>query len=389
MWLGMLGMALLALALNGCGAAARATAKVTATPLAELAWTPVTLPIPFDGPGDNLAISPVDGHDAWMCQPISATTYLIWKTTDAGQSWRQTGRFSYRAPLAGAWCGLSADQTGTSALLATIGWGCGECGTLDSASLFSADGTHWAPLSGYVEGGEFATVRGGVIAVVTKAPAAQPGAAQYLAFSADGFQTWRAMAPHGLPTQFFRFAVSPDDATLIGAGYDGTLWRSSDLGAHWTRLPSPNGQTGLLIWLPQRSTFLLCSDDLSARNYMECSTDDGAHWSQVNILSYTTPCPVPGKCGQGVTTQTQQCGPAGIESDGTMITQCLPNQTTPLPASGPSSTIVYLLPLGATTWRPIGVTQCDVRVVPASGPFWCADTTPDQPLGYATGQLPG
>ena len=87
--------------------------------------------------------------------------------------------------------------------------------------------------------------------------------------------------------------------------------------------------------------------------------------------------------------QTQQCGPSGIESDGTMIAQRLPNQTTPIPPSGAAFTIVYLLPLGASIWRPIGVTQCGIRVVPASGPDWCANATPDQLLGYVTGQLPG
>ncbi|HEV2235039.1 MAG TPA: hypothetical protein VGR57_00120 [Ktedonobacterales bacterium] len=365
-------------------------AAATATPLAPLAWTPVTLPTSFAGPGEQLAISPVDGYDAWMCQSTGANAYVIWQTTDAGQSWRQTGRFSYTAPIAGAWCGLTADQTGTSALLATIGWGCGECGTLASASLFSADGaTHWTPLSGNVQNREFATVRGGVIAIVDKSPDTQQGEAQYLAFSSDGFQTWRAMSPQGLPTQFFHFAISPDSSTLIGSGYSNTLWRSSDLGAHWTQLASHNGQTGLTTWLPQRSTFLLCGGDMSPSNELECSTDYGAHWNQVNILSYTTPCPVPGKCGQGVTTQTQQCRPSSIESDGTMIAQCLPSQTMPLPPSGPTSTIVYLLTLGATTWRPIGMTQCNISVVPASGPVWCANVTPNQLLGFATGQLPG
>ncbi|HET8906636.1 MAG TPA: hypothetical protein VFN11_06700 [Ktedonobacterales bacterium] len=390
-----LGMALLALALCGCDAATHAQGPVaprataTATPLAPLTWTPVKLPASFTATGENLTISPVNGYDAWMCQSTSANTYVIWKTTDAGQSWRQTGRFSYTAPMAGASCGLNADQTGTSAVLATIGWGCGECGTLASVSLFSADGAaHWMPLSVNVQNGEFATVRGGVIAVVDKSPATQQGETQYLAFSSDGFRTWHAMSPQGLPTPFFHVAVSPDSSTLIGSGFNGTLWRSSDLGTHWTQLSSPNGQTGLTTWLPQRSTFLLCGGDMSANNDLECSTDYGAHWSQVNILSYTTPCPDPGKCGQGVTTQMQQCGPVGIESDGTMIALCLPNQTTPLPPSGPSSTIVYLLPLGATTWRPIGVTQCAISAVAASGPVWCSHATPDQPLGYATGQLP-
>ena len=391
MWLGMV---LLALALSGCGAAPHATttttATATATALAPLSWTPVRLPTGFTADGGNLTISPVNGYDAWMCQSISANTYVIWKTTDAGQSWRQTGRFSYTAPLAAASCSLNADQTGTSALLATIGWGCGECGTLDSASLFSADGVaHWTPIAGFVQNGEFATVRGGVIAIVAKSPATQQTETQYLAISADGFQTWRAMSPHGLPTTFFQFAVSPDSSTLIGSGYNNTLWRSGDLGAHWTQLSQPNGQTGMTTWLPQRSTFLLCSADMSTKGDLECSIDYGTHWSHISILSYTQPCPVPGKCGQGVTTQTQQCGPYGVESDGTMITQCLPNQTTPLPASGPTSTIVYLLPLGATTWRPIGVTQCGVSVVPASGPVWCDNATPDQLLGYETGQLPG
>ncbi|HEX5545982.1 MAG TPA: hypothetical protein VFX24_01140 [Ktedonobacterales bacterium] len=389
MWLGM---ALMVFALSGCGAAPHATvtATATATVLAPLSWTPVRLPTGFTADGENLAISPVNGYDAWMCQSTSANNYVIWKTTDAGQSWRQTGRFSYTAPLAGASCSLNTDQIGTSALLATIGWGCGECGTLASASLFSADGaTHWTPIAGFVQNGEFATVRGGVIAIVDKSPATQQTETQYLALSSDGFQTWRAMSPHGLPTTFFHFAISPDSSTLIGSGYNNTLWRSGDLGAHWTQLSPANGQTGMSTWLPQRSTFLLCSADMSAKSDLECSTDYGTHWSHISILSYAQPCPVPGKCGQGVTTQTQQCGPSGVESDGTMIAQCLPNQTTPLPPSGPTSTIVYLLPLGATTWRPIGVTQCGVSVVPASGPDWCDNATPDQLLGYETGQLPG
>jgi len=361
----------------------------TATPLPPLAWTPVKLPANLTDTGANLSISPVDGHDAWICQSTSANTFAIWKTTDAGQSWRQTGHFSYAAPMANASCGLSADQTGTSALLATIGWGCGECGNLASASLFSADGaTNWRPLSGYVQDSEFATVRGGFIAIVSKTVASQQGVTQYLAFSADGFQTWRAMSSQGLPTQFFHFTVAPDGSTLIGAGYNDTLWRSTDLGAHWTQISTPDQQTGLDTWMPQRNTFLLCANNILSQSHINCSTDLGAHWSRVNILSYTMPCPVPGKCGQGVTTQTQQCVPTGVETDGTLVTQCLPNQTTLLPASGPPSTIVYLLPLGATAWQPIGSAQCSISIVPASGPAWCVATTPDQLTGYYTTQLP-
>lgn len=392
-----LGVALLALALSGCGAAAHATgpaaprATATATPLPQLAWTPVKLPAGFSGDGANLAISPVEGHDAWVCQPTSAITYAIWKTTDAGATWSQTGHFSFTAPLSGAWCDLTADQNGTSALLATIGWGCGECGDLGDADLFSADGaTHWAPISGYVEGGEFATVHGGVISLASKAPSTQQQATQYVAFSDDGFQSWRAMSSQGTPTQFFHFAISPDGSTLLGAGYNGTLWRSSDLGAHWTQVSSPSGQqTGLDIWMPQRQAFLLCGGNIQPQSRVYCSTDLGAHWYPVQLLSYSTPCPTPGKCGQGVATQTQACGPLGIESDGSMISSCLPNQAAPLPPSGPSSTIIYRYPLGGSTWQPIGSTQCAIREIPASGPVWCANATPDQLLGYETGQLTG
>lgn len=388
-----LGMALLAMALSGCGAAPHVkgpAATATATPLASLTWTPVKLPTAFTPSGENLTVSLVDGHVAWMCQSTSETTYVVWKTTDAGQSWRQTGGFSFKAPMVGAFCRLNSDQNGTDSLMATMTWGCGECGTLADASLFSADGaTHWTPLSVHVMSGEFATVRGGVIAVVAKAPITSETTPQDLAFSSDGFQTWRAMSAQGLPTTFFQFAVSPDSATLIGSGYNNTVWRSNDLGAHWTQLSSPHGQTGRAIWLPQRSTFLLCGGDLSVNNFLECSTDYGAHWSQTPILTYTEPCPVPGKCGKGVTMQTHQCIPFLNESDGTMLSECLPNQTAPLPASGPSFTIVYVLPLGTATWRPIGTTQCRISVVPATGPDWCANTAPDQLLGYSTGQLPG
>lgn len=392
-----LGVALLSLALSGCASAAHASgpaaprATATATPLPQLVWTPVKLPADFSGDGNNLAVSPVDGHDAWMCQSTSANTYAIWKTTDAGATWSQVGHFSFTAPLLGAWCDLNADQNGTSALLATIGWGCGECGNLAGASLFSADGaTHWTPLSGYVGGGEFASVSGGVIAIMAKSADGQSGGTEYLAFSSNGFQTWRAMSSRGLPTQFFHFAVSPDGATLIGSGYNDTLWRSSDLGAHWTQISSPSGQqTGLNIWLPQRQAFLLCGNNLQPQGLIYCSTDLGAHWYPVHTLAYSAPCPTPGKCGQGVTTQRQQCVPTGVESDGTIISLCLPNQTTPLPPSGPSSSIVYRYPLGGSAWQQIGSTQCALRAIPASGPVWCADATPDQLTGYETGQLPG
>ncbi len=390
--------ALLALALSGCGAAASssaqvkssATATATATPLPALAWTPVKLPAGVTSIGQYLAISPVDGHDAWMCKSTSANTYVIWKTTDAGQSWLQSGHFSYNPPMVGAECSLIADQTGTSALMATITWGCGECGTLASAALYSANGaTQWTPLPKNLYDVDFSTVRGGAIAITNNALGNPQGSEQNLVFSADGFRTWRSLSPHGVPTLFYQLAISPDDSTLIGAAYNSTLWRSTDLGAHWTQLPSPGGQTSLITWLPQRGAFLMCGGDMSANDYLECSTDYGEQWHRVNILSYTQPCPVPGKCGQGVATTTQQCGPIGAEPDGSLVAECETNQTTPLPAAGPSSTIVYILPLGATTWQPVGLTHCAIRLIPTSGPVWCANATPDQLLGYSTGQLPG
>jgi hypothetical protein len=384
--------AMLALTLSGCGAASSVSAQVkpsatvtaTATPLPALAWTPVSLPASFNKLGDNLAISSVDGHDAWMCQATSANTYVVWKTTDAGVTWSKTGHFSYTAPIAGAWCGLSADQNGTSALLATIGWGCGECGNLASASVFSADGaTNWRPLSGVAQNGEFASVPGGFIAVVSKATTSQQNPPQYLAFSSDGFQTWRAMSSQGLPTQFFHFATSPDGATLIGSGYNNTLWRSTDLGAHWTQLPSPGGQqTGLNVWMPQRQAFLLCGNNIQPNAQMFCSTDLGVHWSAITVPAYTFPCPAPGKCGQGVTTQTNPCPPSFVTPDGAIIDSCPSNNPAP-------ETIVYRYPLGGSAWQTIGSSQCSIKILPASGPDWCSSGTPDQLTGYKTGQLPG
>src|SRR5512146_1497028 len=79
----------------GAGSSVRqsgANPTATAKALASLPWTPVKLPTGFTADGGNLTISSVNGYDAWMCQSTSANTYVIWKTTDAGQSWRQTGR---------------------------------------------------------------------------------------------------------------------------------------------------------------------------------------------------------------------------------------------------------------------------------------------------------
>ena len=384
--------ALLALALSGCSpsrgsglphALVTVTPTATIRPTANLAWKKVTLPPGFGQTNSIASISPQNGNIAWVCLSGGANSWVIWKTTDAGVTWSQSGHFSYTAPMSNASCGLTADQTGTSALMAMITWGSGEAGTLRTASLYSADGaTHWTSLSGYIQTMEFATVPGGAIAIIGDTGGGQVGFSQGFVFSDDGFQSWRSISTHSLPAQFFHFDIAPGAATLIGSGYNNTLWRSSDLGAHWTQIPTPDQQTGLNAWMPQRGAFLLCGNNVLPQTQINCSTDLGAHWTPITVPSYSLPCF--SKCGAGVSSQTNPCPPVGVTADGALIDNCSTGNATP----GASTTNVYRLAPGTTTWQNLGETAGPVIAVPATGPIWSSTASADQFLGYYTAQLP-
>ncbi|HET9110508.1 MAG TPA: hypothetical protein VFN78_06770 [Ktedonobacterales bacterium] len=349
--------ALIALLLTGCGATSpqrvQSAPQPTETPVPELTWTPVTLPDGLSIADAGWAVSPVDGHDAWLCAQGSAGQFAVWATQDAGVRWRQVGGFSYKTSQAAS-CSLVADETSARSLVATLSWGSGEAGTLQDASVYSSDGgAHWshAPVIA-----EIATSAASAIALMGRG----------LAVSADGFRTWRVLpsAPLASGDSFFHFWVAANSSTLLAASYNNTLWRTDDLGAQWTKVPTPNGQTSLVVWLKASHTFYMCGGS-DHPPIIQCSGDMGAHWSSVPAITQTTPC---SKCGVGVTTQTTGCSTTAIAPDGSLLTICW--GTTTWQRIGD----IYRLPPHSGSWQRIGATPEPFDLVPATGPVW---STPD------------
>lgn len=377
-------LALGALFISGCATLATAPTKATATrtPAPALTWKAVTLP-----PNDSLqsigwAVSPLDGHDAWVCMPGDAGAYTIWATKDAGVTWQHVGTFT--AAIAGpARCMLVADQTSAQGLMADLSWGCGECGTLRDMTLYSADGgLQWRRLAGYYQPQEFTSFSGGIVAILNDTETTSSSDVINLVVSSDGFQTWRAIRPDALAANdsFFRFWLAPDGSSLIASSYNNTLWRTTDLGATWTQIPTPDEQTGLATWLSQRNTFHLCGWTSSDQMLIHCSDDLGAHWSEALAQTETIQCDA--KCGNGVAAQTQPCPPSSMAPDGSLLASCTASTPT-----GPASAI-YRLPLGGAVWQHVGTAPGNVTLVSATGPVWGVASDPNQIIGLYTAQLP-
>lgn len=375
-------LALVALFSAGCDALATAPTKATATrtPAPAVTWKVVTLPPTVSLQSAGRAVSPFDGHDAWVCASGDADAYTIWATQDAGVTWQHAGTFTAATPEP-AECSLVADQTSTHGLMAVLSWGCGECGTFRAMALYSADGgEHWRRLAGYLGMGEFASFSSGVVAILNDTATSSSNPTD-LVMSSDGFQTWRAIRPAALAANdsFFRFWLAPDGSSLIASSYNKTLWRTADLGASWTQIPTPDEQTGLATWLSQRNTFHLCGWTSSDQMQIHCSDDLGAHWSEAPAQTETLPCM---KCGVGVSTQTQPCPPSSMAPDGSLFATC--TDSTP---TGPAFAI-YRLPPGGAVWQRVGTAPGNINLVSATGPVWCVAADPDQVTGIYTAQLP-
>jgi hypothetical protein len=363
--------ALIVLLLAGCGATSlqriQGAPQPTKTPAPTLTWKAVTLPDGVSLANAGWAVSPLDGHDAWLCAAQNSDQFAVWATQDAGVTWRQAGSFSYSTPQPAS-CSLIADEASARSLAATISWGSGEAGTLQDAGMYSSDGgAHWthAPVMA-----EFSTTSAGAIALMGRG----------LAMSTDGFRNWRVLpsAPLANGDSFFRFWLAPIGSTLIAASYNGALWRTDDLGAHWTQVPTPDEQTSLAVWLSASHAFYMCGWSGEPNMIIHCSDDMGAHWSSVPAMTETSPC---SKCGIGVTSQTTACPPWSIAPDGSLLTMC--GRTDSSQTDAP----LYRLAPHTEKWLRFGSAPAMIELVPAMGPVWCVMATPDVATGMDTTTL--
>lgn len=359
-----------------------AAITATASPTPALTWHQVTLPRGVNLQNARLAISPVEGRDAWICSPSDTGSFVIWATQDGAATWQQVGTLSPSTPEPASRCAVIADQADPRSLALGISWGAGADGTLASMTYYSTDGgTDWRPISGphwatISDFGlnEISTVRGTTYAILQPSMTSQ--AASMLVVSSDGLRSWRAIRPEALPLNdgFFRFWVKPSGDQLFAATYSDTLWESTDGGANWSRVSTPNLQTTLGTWLPQANQWMFCGWAGGSTIDLQCSDDSGKTWRSQPTFDTTTSCASCGKNGAPYSS-TQVCYPNAMAADGSLLAIC------PTTGSAPDlgQFTAYRLAPGASAWSSLGpapafdpATSTDGEL-PATGELWSVD----------------
>lgn len=398
----LVALVLTLLSTAACGAqksvrASAPTPMATATPVPHLAFRPVALPPGFDPRLGSVAVSPLDGDDAWACLRSGNGSFQIWATTDEGSMWHAAGLVHPTTPEQPGSCGMVADRHDTKAAVFAVGWGSGEAGDLAGMSFYTRDGgAHWQQLPGWMGISSVYTDAGTAYALITiiTPPAGQPQSAllgsvlpprfcapcsgpanqERLAFvvSSDGLQTWRELHPGGLTSRdaVFQFWHSPTSGELFAATDNGALWHSLDGGASWTQMSSLVGQISLGTWLASRKAWMFCGLQGQPPVTM-CSTDTGNTWRQTPALTSTTQFQCDAWCQQkgGQDSQTSTtCPTFALGADGSALAAC------PLDAgSAPDQFMAYRFAPGTTAWAALGPVPSQFCSVSANSIMWCWD----------------
>ncbi|HEX8730785.1 MAG TPA: hypothetical protein VF725_01885 [Ktedonobacterales bacterium] len=288
----------------GCGGQSPA-AGPTVAPMrvgAPAQWRQVNPP-PGASKLTSLAVSPVDGADAWDCEPADPYTYLIWASTDAGAHWRRAGAIaaSHEAnatpPI---YCRLYTDQANPQVLAADFAYlprppDPKIPAGYDLSYLSQDGGVTWRPVPGRMQVEALATSGSSLYALVddTSVAVFKP----HVIVSANSLETWRTVP---LPAASVTGAAMSGTVNRLygGPGADGLIviadglplehlnfstgsWTPIHLSTFTARelqnVPMP------ITWLPTQHTWMICAGTLNAASpqrtgLLRCTTNDGATW---------------------------------------------------------------------------------------------------------------
>jgi hypothetical protein len=376
----------MALLLTGCGGAparssatAAPTASATPTPV-SLAWRTFQLPVGVEpGIHTSVVVSPLDGTLAWACSSAGSGRFAVWASHDGGV-WSQVSALTPDTPVTSYGCDLVADQGDAHTLVAQFSSGAGASGTLRTKSYLSTDaGKHWRAVPGRMQIMNVGTTGGRTYAIMLDT-AAGDREKLALVLSNDSLYSWRVIRPPDLAAGdgFFDFWLNPSTGELLAPTYENTLWRAASGGANWTRVKTPDQQTGVGAWLPDRHEWLLCGWAGTAENQTRCSHDLGANWTVAPPLSFSFACASCGKNGAPYS-NTNACPPQAIVPDGSLLTFCGKTDVGAFP--------IYELTPNSTAWTSLGTAPCGFNQVTATRLVWCF-ATGAQGDALAVAQLP-
>jgi hypothetical protein len=130
--------------------------------------------------------------------------------------------------------------------------------TNNDVNISDDDGDHWRKLElgkrlprAYYRG--MAQVVGRPERLLLGIGDGPPGWSGFIALSDDAGDNWRvAEIPGPANSTIWNFATHPADPSLIFASsVSGQLYRSTDAGSSWTKLPREFGEIRALAWIPQ------------------------------------------------------------------------------------------------------------------------------------------
>lgn len=389
-----------------------ASTHATTTPMPRLAFRSVALPAGVDPRLGSVAVSPVDGEDAWACLGSGNGAFQIWATTDEGSTWHAAGLLHPKTPEQPWSCQMLADQHDTKAAVFVVMWGTVQLCNQAGMSFYTRDGgQHWQQLPDWTSITWVDTdgpTSYALITIITpsagqpraallqrvspprlSAPGPCPGpvnqARSAFVVSRDGLQTWRELHPGSLISGdggVFQLWYGPTSGEIFAATYNGGLWHSLNGGASWTQTSMPVSQVSLGRWLAGRQAWMFCGLHGQPPVTM-CGTDAGNIWRQVPALTFTTHVQCDAWCHKkgGQDSQTSICPMFALAPDGSLLSACPLDSTAP----GPRQFMAYRFAPGAAAWAVLGTVPAELCSVSANGIMWCQHADDAE---WETGMLP-
>jgi photosystem II stability/assembly factor-like uncharacterized protein len=212
-------------------------------------WSEPAVRMPRDCPRiihtrvTTLCADPTDSETIWAGVEIGG----LYRSRDRGQTWLATGRGLSSLDIHGF--AIVPGNGRPKRLLAS---------TNNDLNLSTDDGETWQPLRigqmlpwSYCRG---LSQLGGRPAVVLLGNGdGPPGSAGVVARSVDAGATWQAARmPGRANSTIWNFAVNAANSDLVYASsVSGELYRSTDGGAAWEKLPREFGEIRALAWCPE------------------------------------------------------------------------------------------------------------------------------------------
>lgn len=357
----------------------------------------------------SLAVSPVDGADAWDCESTDPYTYIVWASTDAGAHWHKAGAIaaSHEAiATSPVFCRLYTDQANPQVLAADFAYAPRPPDPNSPAgyelSYISQDGgATWRSVPGKTQVQALTTSGRSLYAVVDDTSVAASMA--HLIMSADSLETWRTLP---LPAASVTGASTSGEVNRLygGPSADGLVVRVEGLplehlntstGA-WTPIYLPSVTTRDLqvqhmpvTWLPAQHTWMICVDALNfatippRTGFLRCTTDDGATWRDRPLPTDASGAPLQ------AANSGWACVPSDLTNAGALLAWCettaasLTPETSPVPPPKPGH--LLRLALSSSRWVDLGPlgggdfgASAEGQVVWSLGAYdtaWTADLT--------------